>query len=163
MRKKSPTDKTSLGYVAPPSDIPSTSMTIFVKPAVQSLPPLLRIKGRTKLMEMFRVLRSPLPSKNSHMPSLRTKWACSTPMLPPQSSESKGQERSAQTGKLWYKTSGPTSDSMASGSLPGSMESSSKASGSLSSRMASRPKASCPKAPGSSASAALAEICSCQT
>jgi len=24
----------------------------------------LRIKGRTKLMEMFRVLRSPLPSEN---------------------------------------------------------------------------------------------------
>lgn len=63
------------------------------------------------------------------MPSLRTEWACPTPVLPSQSSESKGQERSAQTSKLLHKTSGPLLNSMASGSLSGSMESSSKASG----------------------------------
>jgi hypothetical protein len=44
-------------------------------------------------------------------------------VLPPQSSESKSQERSAQTSKLRHKTFGPASDSMALGSLPGSMES----------------------------------------
>jgi len=32
--QKSPTDKTGLGYVAPSSDIPSTSRIVFVKPAV---------------------------------------------------------------------------------------------------------------------------------
>jgi hypothetical protein len=61
---KIPTDKTGLGYVAPPSNFPSTSRIVFVKPAVPEPPPLLRIKGRTKLMEMFRALRSPLPSEN---------------------------------------------------------------------------------------------------
>jgi len=30
----------------------------------QSLTSLLRIKGRTKLIEMFRELRSPIPSEN---------------------------------------------------------------------------------------------------
>jgi hypothetical protein len=40
--QKSPTDKTGLGYVAPPSDIPSTSRTIFVKPT----PPKVMDKGK---------------------------------------------------------------------------------------------------------------------
>jgi len=35
--QKSPTDLTGLGYVAPPSDIPSTSRTIFVKHTVPEL------------------------------------------------------------------------------------------------------------------------------
>jgi DNA repair exonuclease SbcCD ATPase subunit len=51
--QKSPIDKTGLGYVDPPSDTPSTSRTVFVSLQSQSLPPLLKIKGRTKLMEMF--------------------------------------------------------------------------------------------------------------
>jgi hypothetical protein len=37
--QKSPTDKTRLRYVGPPSDIPSTSRTVFVKPTVLG-PPL---------------------------------------------------------------------------------------------------------------------------
>jgi hypothetical protein len=37
--QKSPTEKSGLGYVAPPSDIPITSRTVFVKPAVPE-PPL---------------------------------------------------------------------------------------------------------------------------
>jgi hypothetical protein len=43
---KSPIDKTGLGYVAPPSDIPSTSRTIFVKPTI--LEPLLTIVDKGK-------------------------------------------------------------------------------------------------------------------
>jgi hypothetical protein len=38
--QKSPTDKTGLGYVAPPTDTPSTSRTIFVKPTVPDPPPI---------------------------------------------------------------------------------------------------------------------------
>jgi hypothetical protein len=37
--QKSATDKTGLGYVAPPSDTPSTSKTVFVKPTVPEPPP----------------------------------------------------------------------------------------------------------------------------
>jgi hypothetical protein len=62
--QKSPTDKTGLGYVAPPSDIPSTSRTVFVKPTVPEPPPTVEDKGKDKLMEMFCALRSPLPSEN---------------------------------------------------------------------------------------------------
>jgi hypothetical protein len=47
--QKSPTDKTSLGYVAPPSDTPSTSRTIFVKPEVPDPPPTVEDKGKDKL------------------------------------------------------------------------------------------------------------------
>jgi hypothetical protein len=61
--QKSPTDKTGLGYVAPPSGTPSTSRTVFVKPAVPESPPLLKIKGRTSLMEIFRALRGPFSIK----------------------------------------------------------------------------------------------------
>jgi hypothetical protein len=42
---KSPTDKIGLGYVALPSDIPSTSRTVFVKPTVPEPPPTLEDKG----------------------------------------------------------------------------------------------------------------------
>jgi hypothetical protein len=61
--QKSPTDKTGLGYVAPPSDtlLPGLSLLSLQS---QSLPLLLKIKGRKKLMEMFRALRSLLTSKN---------------------------------------------------------------------------------------------------
>jgi hypothetical protein len=44
--QKSPTDKTRLGYVAPPSYIPSTSRTVFVKPTVSELPPTVMDKGK---------------------------------------------------------------------------------------------------------------------
>jgi len=44
--QKSPTDKTSLGYVAPPFDIPSTSDTVFVKPTVPE--PLPTIEDKRK-------------------------------------------------------------------------------------------------------------------
>jgi hypothetical protein len=47
--QKSPTDKTGLRYVAPPSDTPSTSRAIFVKPVVLDHPPTVEDKGNDKL------------------------------------------------------------------------------------------------------------------
>jgi hypothetical protein len=47
--QKSPTDKTGLRYVAPPSDIPSTSRIVFVKPAVPEPPPTVEDKGNDKI------------------------------------------------------------------------------------------------------------------
>jgi hypothetical protein len=44
--QKSPTDKTRLGYVALPSDIPSTSRTVFVKPKVLVPPLTVMDKGK---------------------------------------------------------------------------------------------------------------------
>jgi len=38
-----------VGYVAPPSDTPSTSRTIFVKPAIPYPPPTIEDKGKDKL------------------------------------------------------------------------------------------------------------------
>jgi hypothetical protein len=62
--QKSPTNKIGLGYVAPPTDTPSTSKTVFVKHAVLEPPPLLKIKGRTRLMMMFQALKSLFPSED---------------------------------------------------------------------------------------------------
>jgi hypothetical protein len=47
--QKSPTDKTGLGYVAPPSNIPSTSRTVFVKPVVPEPPPTVEDKWKDKI------------------------------------------------------------------------------------------------------------------
>jgi hypothetical protein len=47
--QKSPTDKTSLGYVAPSSDAPSTSKIVFVKPTVPEHPPTVEDKGKDKV------------------------------------------------------------------------------------------------------------------
>jgi hypothetical protein len=44
--QKSPTDKTGLGYVAPSSDTPSTSKTVFVKPPIPEPPPTVEDKGQ---------------------------------------------------------------------------------------------------------------------
>jgi hypothetical protein len=44
--QKSPTDKTRLGYVASPSDIPSTSKTMFIKPTIPEPPPACVDKGK---------------------------------------------------------------------------------------------------------------------
>jgi len=49
--QKSPTDKTGLGYVAPLSDIPSTSKTVFVKPTVHEPPPTVVDKGKDIINE----------------------------------------------------------------------------------------------------------------
>jgi hypothetical protein len=47
--QKSPTDKTGLGYVAPSSDAPSSSKTVFVKPTVSEPPPIVEDKGKDKV------------------------------------------------------------------------------------------------------------------
>jgi hypothetical protein len=151
--QKSPTDKSGLGYVAPPYDIPSTSRTVFVKPAVPEPPPIVEDKGKDKINGDVPSTQKPPTIRKSPICHHCGQRVCPTPVLPPQSSKSKGQEKSSQTSKLRHKTSSPASDSMASGSL----------SSSLLSPMASRPKTSCPKAPGSSTSAALAKICSCKS
>jgi len=62
--QKSPTDKTGLGYVAPSSDAPSTSKTVFVKPTVPEPPLTVKDKGRTRSMMMFHALRSLIPSED---------------------------------------------------------------------------------------------------
>jgi hypothetical protein len=46
---KSPTDKTGLGYVASPSNAPSSSKTVFVKPTVSEPPPTVEDKGKDKV------------------------------------------------------------------------------------------------------------------
>jgi hypothetical protein len=65
--QKSPTDKTGLGYVAPPTDTPSTSKTVFVKPAVPEPPPIDEDKGKDKInddvpgtQEPHSIRRSPI-------------------------------------------------------------------------------------------------------
>jgi len=47
--QKSPTDKTGLGYVAPSSEVPSTSRTVFVKPTVPEPPLTAEDKGKDKV------------------------------------------------------------------------------------------------------------------
>jgi len=47
--QKSPTNKTGLGYVAPAFDSPSTSKTVFVKPTVPELLPVVEEKGKEKI------------------------------------------------------------------------------------------------------------------
>jgi hypothetical protein len=100
--QNSPTDKTGLGYVAPSSEVPSTSKTVFVKPTVSKPLPLLRIKGRIRSTMMFQALRSLIPSEDLFMPPLQFKWACSSSVLPPESTKGQSQERSAQTSSLWH-------------------------------------------------------------
>jgi hypothetical protein len=62
--QKSLNDKTGLGYVASSSDIPSSSKTVFVKPTVPELPPLLKINRRKRSMMMFQALNSLIPSED---------------------------------------------------------------------------------------------------
>jgi hypothetical protein len=47
--QKSPNDKTSLGYVASSSDVPSSSKTVFVKPTVLELPLAVEDKQKEKV------------------------------------------------------------------------------------------------------------------
>jgi hypothetical protein len=81
--QKSPTDKTGLGYVAPPTDTPSTSKTVFVKPTVPEPPLIAEDKGKDKINDDVRHLEASFHQKISYMPSLRSEWACPTPVLPP--------------------------------------------------------------------------------
>jgi hypothetical protein len=47
--QKSPNDKTGLGYVAPSSDVPFSSKTVFVKPTVPEPPPTVEDKKKEKV------------------------------------------------------------------------------------------------------------------
>jgi hypothetical protein len=47
--QKSPHDKSGLGYVAPSSNIPLSSKTVFVKPTVSEPPPTVQDKGKDKI------------------------------------------------------------------------------------------------------------------
>jgi hypothetical protein len=47
--QKSPNDKTGLGYVAPSSDVPFSSKTVFVKPTVLEPPPVVEDKKKEKV------------------------------------------------------------------------------------------------------------------
>jgi hypothetical protein len=62
--QKSPTDKTGLGYVAPPTDIPSTFKIVFVKPAVPEPPLIAEDKGKDKIYDDVQALRSLIPSED---------------------------------------------------------------------------------------------------
>jgi hypothetical protein len=57
--KKSPTDKTGLRYVAPPSDIPSTSRTVFVKLIVPKPPLIVMDKGNDVISGHIPVTQKP--------------------------------------------------------------------------------------------------------
>jgi len=47
--QKSPNDKIGLGYVAPSSDVPSSSKIVFVKPTVPEPPPTVEDKKKEKV------------------------------------------------------------------------------------------------------------------
>jgi hypothetical protein len=47
--QKSPTDNTGFGYVALPTDIPSTSRIVFFKSIVLEPPPTIKDKGKDKI------------------------------------------------------------------------------------------------------------------
>jgi hypothetical protein len=59
--QKSLTDKTGLGYVAPPADIPSTSRTVFVKPTVPEPPLTIMNKGKYVIGGHIPITQKPPP------------------------------------------------------------------------------------------------------
>jgi hypothetical protein len=65
--QKSPTDKTGLEYVAHPSDIPSTSRTVFVKPVVLEPPPTIEDKGKDKINGDAPGTKKALSIRKSHI------------------------------------------------------------------------------------------------
>jgi hypothetical protein len=79
--QKSPTEKTGLGYVAPPTDTPSTSKTGLGY--VPEPPPIAKDKGKDKINDDVSGTQKSLSIKRSHICQLRSKWACLTPVHPP--------------------------------------------------------------------------------
>jgi len=57
--QKSPIDKTRLGYLAPPFDIPSTSRTVFVKPIIPEPPLIVVDKGKEVIGGDIQVTQKP--------------------------------------------------------------------------------------------------------
>jgi hypothetical protein len=135
--QKSPIDKTGLGYVAPPSDTPSTSRTVFVKPAVPEAPPTIEDKGKDKLNGDIPGTQKP--------PSIRRSPTCHhcglSGHVRPQCSFLKAQKAKVKKG------------------VPRQVNYGTRASGSS----ISSPLVSCTTAPGISASTASAVICTCES
>jgi hypothetical protein len=154
--QKSRTNKTSLGYVVPLSDIPSTSKTIFVKPIVPKPPPTVEDKGKDKIngdvpptQKLPTIKRSPI----CHHCGLNWHVRPQCSLLKAQKANVKKEVRRqanygtrplAQYQTPWHQPPYQTPWKASGSSL-------------------SRPKASCPTAPGSSTLAASAEICSRQS
>lgn len=65
--QKSPTDKTGLGYVAPSSDAPSTSKTVFVKPTVPEPLPTVEDKGNDKVNDDVPGTQKPHSIRRPHI------------------------------------------------------------------------------------------------
>jgi hypothetical protein len=63
--EKSLTKKTGLGYVAPPANTPSTSKTVFVKPAVLEPPPIAKDKGKDKINDDVLGTQKPISIRRS--------------------------------------------------------------------------------------------------
>jgi hypothetical protein len=65
--QKSPIDKTGLGYVAPSSDAPSTSKTVFVKPAVPEPHLTVEDKGKDKVNDDVPGPQKPYSIRRPHI------------------------------------------------------------------------------------------------
>jgi hypothetical protein len=73
---KSPTDMTGLGYVAPSSDTPFTSKTVFVKPAVPEPPPTVEDKGKDKVNDDVPGTQKPIRRYGRSSHSIRRPPIC---------------------------------------------------------------------------------------
>jgi hypothetical protein len=141
--QKSPTDKTGLEYVAPPSDIPSTSMTVFVKPIVHEPPFTVVDKGKD-------IISGDIPVTQK-LPTIRRPPTCHHCNLSrhvrPQCSLLKAQRSKVEKevpGQAHFGTRPLTQHKAPRHQAPP-----------VSSSMASSSKASGPMAPGSPASAEI--------
>jgi len=64
---KSPNDKTGLGYVASSYDIPSSSKTVFVKPTVPELPPVVEDKQKENVNDDVPGTQQPHSIRRPHI------------------------------------------------------------------------------------------------
>jgi hypothetical protein len=99
--QKSPNDKTGLGYVASSSDVLSPSKTVFVKPTVLDLPPLLKINRRKRSTMMFQALSSLIPLGDPLFAITEVSVGMFGLCAPSESAKGQSQERSAQTSSFW--------------------------------------------------------------
>jgi hypothetical protein len=92
---KSPTDKTGLGYVAHPTDTPSTYKTVFVKPAIPKPHPIAEDKGNDKINDDVPGTQEPHSIRRSPICHHCGLSGHSNPSAPSLKHKSEGQERSA--------------------------------------------------------------------
>jgi hypothetical protein len=156
--QKSPTDKTGLGYIAPPSDIPSTSRIVFIKPTVPEPLPILVDKGKDIInrdlsvtQKLSTIRRSPICHHCGLSGHVRSH--CSLSRLREQRSRKRCLDKQILAQDLWpsIKIHGIRFSSIRPHGikLQGIWLPSIKLQGIM------------PTAPGSPASAASAKICSC--